>query len=122
MLSPRGDDSADCPFVVEQLAAGITAKPDFTRIQEPWGVRCFVVLEKPNQLGARGRYGYFIGVSETHRSAVHVYIPTTDRVITSQNVYYNDTFPLTLIPSLADDGLYEVTLDELPPILKSEPP
>jgi hypothetical protein len=121
MLSPRGDDAQDCPYVLEQRAAGNKVEPDFSRIQQPWGIRCFVVLEKPNQLGARGRYGYLLGVSEEHRTAVHVYMPSTDHVITSQNVYYCDTHNVTMIPSLADNDLFEVTLDELPPISKSEP-
>jgi hypothetical protein len=116
MLSPRGDDSATSPHVAELRADGTTAEVDFTRIQHPWGSKCFVVLERASQLSDRGRYGYYLGVSESHRTAMYVYIPQTDQVITSQDVYFDSEFPFTLIPSLADDGLYEITLDELPPL------
>jgi hypothetical protein len=114
MLAPRGNDDEDCPFVREQHAKGTTATADFSRIQHPWGSRVFVVLAKTSQLSARGRYGYFVGVSEAHRSAMFVYVPSTDKVITSQNVYFNATSKFNYIPNQSDNDLWEVTLDELP--------
>jgi hypothetical protein len=117
MLSPRGDDTEPCPYVKEYTAthakdtASINA--DFSRITHPWGSRVFVVLGRTSQLSARGKYGYFVGVSEHHRSASNIYIPSTDRVITSQNVYFNTSSEFQFIPNLADNDLYETTLDEL---------
>lgn len=93
--------------------------PPYHLLKARWGEEVMVALSKSQQdgkLGVKARPGYFLGISPYHQKAFLIYHPSTDKVITSQDVYFQQpSMPRQdWIPVLDDNSLYECL--ELPEI------
>ena len=105
-LKPNGSEKS-CPYFRSEAK-----EPPFHMFQGAWGSPVMVAIPKAQQegkLGVKARPGFFLGVSPYHLKSFQIYIPDTDRVISTQDVYFADSDGPreNWIPVLDDDELYE---------------
>lgn len=99
---PPSDRNDLCPYTKDT-----GEEPPFYLLKDFWGAPVMVAMgkeQRKSKVSIRARHGFFLGISKYHWRSFRIYIPSTDKIIVSQDVYFSSSMPRSdWLPVLDDD-------------------